>query len=548
MEPGRVYRININHYLYIEIIYNGSEVLLFSSGNTEPGSITIDQMGSRVQLLQWEYPFLSFDINDKKMIDFKRFVPTIMYRNMQMMIDGTSKSPSVRRVLLENERRYLEAVKTGIQASKNTVELHTHFKEVLGGEEFLNLILDQIGLDDYFVFDADDHLIDRCRLKKGDPLKIICEEGQKCYTKGDILSNPHLYNLLVSDLSITPSDQVDFGMLSRISHRRDALIEYASFYRTLDMCQLVADEGKDGWRKEIADIRSNNRRELYVEFLRRSLETLKKQGVKYVEFSFSTGDTIRKMIDQIGSFEQDGISFRFLYSLHRTKNLDLYTGGKNALDTILPDLIEQGYVTGFDLMGMEQPITRSDYRVSKDGSGSLHDKLKVVLEILTRYPDKFLTLRLHAGEIYYEPGKGVENDNPLKTLEILDLLVNELNEERKARGEKPLTVPPPEIRIGHGLHFKGTKKYLELLRKYKVIVEINASSNFTLGNITRLDDIPYRWYFENKIPLVISTDGGGFYLTTPLDEIKIAEIFGGREVAEWVSQTNKEVLSSVRRK
>ena len=90
-----------------------------------------------------------------------------------------------------------------------------------------------------------------------------------------------------------------------------------------------------------------------------------------------------------------------------------------------------------------------------------------------------------------------------------------------------LHLPPPSIRLGHVLHINQTKNYLKLLKKYNVTVEINASSNFALGNVKKLQDIPYRWYLENRIPVILGTDGGGFYLTTLEDEAKLAEVYGG---------------------
>ena len=52
-----------------------------------------------------------------------------------------------------------------------------------------------------------------------------------------------------------------------------------------------------------------------------------------------------------------------------------------------------------------------------------------------------------------------------------------------------------------------------------------------------MKDIPYRWYYENGIPMVLGTDGGGFYLTTPTDEVKIAELFGGKDILSNVEDT-----------
>ena len=123
------------------------------------------------------------------------------------------------------------------------------------------------------------------------------------------------------------------------------------------------------------------------------------------------------------------------------------------------------------------------------------------------------------------PGKS----NPERTLEIIDKIVQDNN----------LTVPPPSIRLGHGLHIQKNSNYLSLLKKYNVIIEINSSSNFALGNVKNMSEIPYRWYYENNIPVVLGTDGGGFYLATPASELQNAEIFGGRDIAKMVHETDQ---------
>ena len=54
-----------------------------------------------------------------------------------------------------------------------------------------------------------------------------------------------------------------------------------------------------------------------------------------------------------------------------------------------------------------------------------------------------------------------------------------------------------------------------------------------------MSEIPYRWYYENNIPVVLGTDGGGFYLATPASELQNAEIFGGRDIAKMVHETDQ---------
>ena len=79
-------------------------------------------------------------------------------------------------------------------------------------------------------------------------------------------------------------------------------------------------------------------------------------------------------------------------------------------------------------------------------------------------------------------------------------------------------IPPPRIRIGHGVNIQYNPELVRLIHKYDVVVEINASSNYALGNIDSIDDIPLDFYKKNGIKYVISTDGGGVYSTSILQE------------------------------
>ena len=195
-------------------------------------------------------------------------------------------------------------------------------------------------------------------------------------------------------------------------------------------------------------------------------------------------------------------------------------------------MIKNGHIIGFDLMGMEQMITPSDYEKDSPSNESLYDKLEPLIKVLNSFDDDNLICRLHAGEIKYNVPDPEGKSNPERTLEIVDKIAKENN----------LTIPPPTIRLGHAVHIQKNDNYLSLLKKYKVIIEINSSSNFSLGNIKNMSNIPYRWYYENNIPMVISTDGGGFYLTTPIQESKNATIYGGESIAKWIHENDQKEM------
>lgn len=553
MEINRVYRIYINSSLFFEVFYDGEMIFLDNFGNIpEDVTIRVVDLSDNCLILVDDIPYASIDLKNGNLETNLQCIPTAYIRNageLSRIHDGRNKDIDDEIVYLENKKAFLLANKNNIGEMNNILELHTHFMEVLTGEEFLKIIKDYVA---YIDFDENGELVSTYPFDVERPTMI--KRGFEKYSINEILTDRTLYNRVIKGLSIDASRQVGFEEISNVLHRRIALIELSSYCKTANQVSLL-EQNKDGtWKQDIANLRSEARGEIYFEMLLMSLEMLKKQGVKYVEFSYSNPTTIVKMIDKLNSSKKkiQGIYFTFLYSVHRTKKLFDYRidsfgsnrrSNKTCLEAVLPRLIEQGVVSGFDLMGQEKEITRFDMMPSYDDeNGSLYDKIYTVMEILTRYQSKDLTFRLHAGEMLYDNKIKIDNDNPLKTLEIIDSVVNNLNMKRRTFNLEELVVPPPNIRIGHGLHFQKTERYISLLKKYGVIVEINASSNFALSNIKRLKDIPYNWYLDNGIPIVLSTDGGGFYLTTPIDEMNFASVFGGKRVTDDVSKINEDIF------
>ena len=377
-------------------------------------------------------------------------------------------------------------------------ELHTHFLEMLTGSEFINLISQYI---DYVP-------------ARGDQVLGVMAKGEKI---SDFpmrrISSMDIEQLAYS-YSIGIDGQVPFKAMEEISARRTVLITLAA------MSMASNPDDFD----EVAKYRAI----LYIKMLEIAMNTLKNKGIKYVEFSYSTAKTIMIMHKYFQEHPEEikGIDFKVLYSFGRTPHKDSKV---NKAMRDFEDLVNSGYVKGFDLMGEEHGLTLAD-------RDDIHDPktfvsiVNNVLRILDGKKDK--VLRLHAGE------NADSKNNPLESLMIIDKLVTEFGYD------------PPQIRIGHGLYFfeyatlngEYSAKYEDLLKKYNVIVEINATSNYTLTSITSLKQIPYRWYTEHGIPIVLATDGAGMYLTDAIQERIIAEIFGGQEVLINVSNTEDRVL------
>ena len=187
----------------------------------------------------------------------------------------------------------------------------------------------------------------------------------------------------------------------------------------------------------------------------------------------------------------------------------------------LKKILTQGTSVGVDVMGQERPfsIEELDYNNSR----SFQRKLEILFDELLQYDNT--TLRIHSGEI---PAP----NNTLITLRMIDQIAT----------KKGIVIPPPEIRVGHGLHFNPSEDYVNLLKKFHCIVELNASSNFGLKNIKDYNEIPYSYYLENDIPVVISTDGHGLYDTTIKEEDSIAKNHTTEKEYNTILQIDSDIL------
>ncbi len=117
---------------------------------------------------------------------------------------------------------------------------------------------------------------------------------------------------------------------------------------------------------------------------------------------------------------------------------------------------------------------------------------------------KGFVIRIHAGE----------NDS------LRDNVANSLAcvRESLAAGQ-----PMPRMRIGHGLYTanlrsqKGQQLIAEL-RKNKVVLEFQLTSNVRLNNLTALGHHPLKQYLRGGVYCVQGTDGGAIYGTDSIDE------------------------------
>ena len=234
---------------------------------------------------------------------------------------------------------------------------------------------------------------------------------------------------------------------------------------------------------------------IYNDYFNRCLVELRNNGIEYVEISFSNEDLIRFFTQDENT--KDKVKYTFLLCTQRTNKIGPSTQIK------IKSAYENGVAIGFDFMGMETPL--DDDELKETGRKSYYRKLSAVLEILVECPNS--VLRIHSGEA---PGTELNSE---KIFKIID----------KIKSDKGYCdFPPPELRIGHGIHYMKSDYYYEFLKENNAIIEINATSNKALSNIDSIEELPYIDYLEHGIPIALSTDGHGAYSTATILEDKIA--------------------------
>lgn len=321
---------------------------------------------------------------------------------------------------------------------------------------------------------------------------------------------------VLDSLRIVHGTQADYLTLNNMYATRTELLKLVTRKVATTLSERLKDEHLDFPEdKKEQVIQQQAEQAVYNNYINCCLEELVSQGVKYAEISYSNfkktlGYSIREDL-------KDKITCKFLLSTDRSRST------RNIKQQVkdLKKAMDSGHFVGVDIMGLEVPFSEADLDYSN--SRSFQKKLEILLAELRQHDDT--TLRIHSGEV---PG----SNNTIITLQMLNQIAE----------TKGIVIPPPEIRIGHGTHFTPSKEYIDLLKKFECVVEINASSNFGLKNIQNYEDIPYSYYLENNIPIVLTTDGNGMYDTTISQENEIARKHTTTEQYETILKTDDEIL------
>lgn len=433
------------------------------------------------------------------------------------------------------------------QNQKLHTEFHTHFVEILNGKEFLDFV------NKYDI-----------SFPMNDDGKLDFEHGID-YTYKDIV----FYGWekkLIDSLSLNVDEVSSFGKLLSVNKIRDNLLSRcaSSFAKTLDSDREwvrtleIIDENRKKLEQKINDLqvlkktkpakfrgrinesinRLNNELTklknykatysssvVYNELFDKCLEKLSSENINYAEISYCN----EKRIKYISDMHRGDDRFRILFGMDRLKKIKEFDKMSKDLESLLND----GLVIGADILGEEHSLDGSEYDEFKD-------KLEWILPVLHIHPNS--VLRIHAGEFINS------TENVYKTLKAIKEVSNKINESCvDLFGEVWGVVPPPRIRIGHGINIEKNPELVDLLHEMDATVEFNISSNYALGHVKDLSSLPLDFYYENKINYVISTDGGGMYSTSVLQEENIANNLQTIDVNPRRQGTKNDYIKSARK-
>ena len=372
---------------------------------------------------------------------------------------------------------------------KTKTELHTHLLGMLSFDKLMRFL-------------------DKCGV-----MIPLNKDGKVDYESQDVTYYPPL-KLINNDkvkrqFTIPHGEHVPYSdMVMYYSNRGNAIASVIS---------KICKDKKIDIDKEV-DKKNKVSAEVYAKYLSMALIELAEQGVEYVEVSFSNYTIIKGIISKLPKNVTEKIKCNFLLSTDRERSKKNFNqSAKN-----LAELMEKGLCVGFDIMGEETPMSGSD--IDPHSPTSMAKKLEQIIIVLNK--SEHSTLRIHSGE-----SRGCEN-NTLHMLKAIKYVAD----------KQGIKLPPPSIRVGHGVHFVKDKEYTTLLKELSCIVEINASSNYALSNIDSYKEIPYQYYIDHDIPIVLSTDGHGLYDTTAKKELEIAKSVVGIEGLFHIIDSDRKIL------
>ncbi len=239
--------------------------------------------------------------------------------------------------------------------------------------------------------------------------------------------------------------------------------------------------------------------EVYNKLLDKSIVKLEKENIKYAEISLSNENKLKYLSDK----HKDNSNYKLLLSLDKMKSVSKFSDAAKTLESVLND----GMVIGVNITGFEHSIEGEDYNKFKE-------KMEWLLPVLHVHPNS--VLKLHASDFKNSTKNML---TALKAIKETEIKINESCTD--LFGEVWGILPPPRIRIGHGLNVEENEELIDLLKEFDAVIEFTVSSDFALDSDKDLNTLPLEYYDRNNIKYVFATDGGGIYSTSVLQEQNI---------------------------
>lgn len=433
---------------------------------------------------------------------------------------------------------------------KLKTELHTHLIEILSAEEFVYLLdifhlkfpikngeldfssEDEYSLDELIAYGYKDNVINALKL---DLTKKTTFDDLLTVNKNRNILLSRCSKLLDVDLSSIENERTEYLERIELLEEEISKLRQKSSKETNGKNKNELNRKANELKKEVGQIKCkiNNLKhkssslklsEMYSILLETSLNKLKYEGIEYSEISFSTFSTLKYLSDEYKNKEHP--NFRLLMSIDRNKDVSSFKEASSELFELLKDNV----VAGVDIVGLES-------KFNDETSKTFEESLEWIVPVLHMYPNS--VLRFHAGEFKDT------TDNVYKTLLSLKRVKTKLNTAyKKMFGVSFGIVPPPRIRIGHAINIEQKPELIELLKEFDCIVEFNVSSNYALSHVSDLSKIPIEYYDRNKIKYVFSTDGGGMYSTSLIQEENIAKNLSAYDVPGSTGKTKSDYIKS----
>ena len=223
---------------------------------------------------------------------------------------------------------------------------------------------------------------------------------------------------------------------------------------------------------------------LYNELLNISLDKLTNDHVEYSTISFSNDSRL----DFMSMKHKGDKRFNFLYSIDQNKTIKKFEEYARNLESLLNGKV----VIGSEITGFE------------DTYDGLREKLEWILPVLHIHPNS--VLRIHADAFSdYTPNIF----NVLSAIKEVSIKLNETCSD--LFGKDWGMLPPPIIRIAHGLRLEENQELIKLIKEFDAVIEYSLSVNKALRNIKDYSKLSLAFYDKNKIKYVFSNDGGGMF-------------------------------------